>query len=171
MKTKLLTLSVLSILILAGASCSSYKKTSQTSVFPIDGEDSVGTQQTMMAPKACGEDLACGNELLAACNPGSFSTMDGGSKVTVNITGSIYGKSGGQAKTIETCIISSALNTVDMAGFIDKYDLNKDGLVDMECKLPATVKDFAALTAYVKTPAGIATCTGEMKIMSESLKK
>lgn len=172
MNTKLTTLSVLSIILLAGAGCSSYKPTPQTSVFPEDGEESTGAKQTMMTPKACGEDLVCGNELLAVCNPGSFTTLGGRINTTVNITGSIYGKSNGQKeKTIETCIITTSLKTVDMAGYADQYDTNKDGLIDMECKLPATIKDFAALSAYVKTPAGLATCTGEMKDMSASLNK
>jgi len=157
MQTKLFTLSVLSVLILAGAGCSASKETS--SVKNDDQGKTPEKTEVVVAPKACGEDLACGNELLSDCKLGSFTTMDGRAKVTVVI----------KSKADDKCVMSNSLSTVAMMGYIDQYDLNKDAAVDMECNVPTSVKDFTALSAYVKTPAGLATCTGEMKTMSESL--
>ncbi len=155
MQTKLFTLSVLSVLILAGAGCSTAKNTAST---PTDKGEEEKTE-VVVAPKACGEDLACGNELLSDCKLGSFTAMDGRAKVTVVI----------KSKAADKCVMSNSLSTVAMMGYIDQYDLNKDAAVDMECSVPTSVKNFTALSAYVKTPAGLATCSGEMKTMSESL--
>lgn len=147
MNYKILTLPAIfaALILVAGAGCS-------TSTTP--------TAEKPAVPKECGDDLACGNALLAACAPGTFTAMDDRTKVYVTVS----------AKNASGCPVMSAIDANIMGEFTTKYDTDANGKIDLLCNLPSSVKDFAALSQWVKDDKNTANCTGDMMKLNEDLK-
>lgn len=110
------------------------------------------------APKACGDDLACGNALLAACNPGSFTGKTERQEVQTTVL----------EKGEVSCKITSSLPLAALGPFAKPaLDVNKDGKLEMACDVPLGL-DFARLTTWIQG-AGINGCTGELREFYDSL--
>lgn len=110
------------------------------------------------AAQACGADLACGNALLAACQPGSF--IGKSPRQEVNITVVERGE--------VSCKITSSLALAGLGPFgKPALDVNKDGKLEMACDVPFGL-DFDRLTTWLKGP-GLNGCEGELREFYDSL--
>ena len=117
------------------------------------------TEETAAADaRACGKDLGCGNALLAACNPGSFSAD--ADRQTINIT--IKGQQG------TGCAVTSSVAVTQLEPFVQEGDdVNGDCVLDMSCVSPMGM-NFDSLTAWLQG-AGLSECSGEFKDFTENL--
>ena len=161
--SKKLVVMALAILLVGGTGCSLWSKKSST-VAPKDDQTTVkapvpANTVVVAAPKDCGQDAVCGNALLAECAPGKFVAVDGTSKVYIEV----------KSKSGETCVTNQGVALADMGGFGGDYDTNKDGKISMDCNTPTTIKDFKALSEYMKTPVALAACTGELRKLGDDM--
>ncbi|OGL89317.1 hypothetical protein A3H75_02505 [Candidatus Uhrbacteria bacterium RIFCSPLOWO2_02_FULL_51_9] len=128
---------------------------------PASNDTSAPAGDTAAAPAGlaqdCGNNLGCGNALLAACNPGSFSAQGGALLVKTTVVG----------KVATGCNITSSVATAQFAGLADAFDVNKDGQLPMACTVQSGL-NFDALTLYLKG-AGLAKCSGELKSFYDSI--
>jgi len=126
------------------------------------GDTSGVAADTAIAPAGpaqdCGNNLGCGNALLSACNPGSFTAQSGALLVKTTVVG----------KVADGCSISSSIALAQLAGIADaSLDANKDGQLAMACTVQNGL-NFDALTLYLKG-AGLAKCSGELKNFYDSI--
>ena len=105
----------------------------------------------------CGKDLACGNMILKACTPGTFSAQGGPFLVETTVVGQSAGG----------CSIISSIAAAQFAGAADAFDVNKDGQLPMACTVQSGL-NFDALTLYLKG-AGLTKCSGELKSFYDSI--
>ena len=111
-----------------------------------------------VAARDCGENLGCGNALLAVCNPGTFTAQS--SRETINIT--VKDKANGG------CAITSSVTVDQLAPFVqDGDDADGDGSLTMNCTSPLGM-NFQSLTSWLQGP-GLDSCSGEYKDFTVNL--
>lgn len=112
------------------------------------------------AVQDCGSNLACGNSLLGACTPGTFTAKSADGRQTIKTT--IVQTNG------NNCIIDSAQLLTEMVPFADaSVDTDGDGMLIMRCSVPKGL-NFGGLTTFLQGQ-GLAYCTGELKTFYDSL--
>lgn len=124
-----------------------------------NGDGSIpGEVTTSGMADTCGNDLACGNRILTACTPGSFTGKT--ERLEEEIT--VLGKGDVSCKITA----SRALAALEPFGK-PALDVNKDGKLEMACDVPPGL-DFARLTKWLQG-AGINGCEGELREYYDSL--
>jgi len=101
--------------------------------------------------KDCGNDLACANELVANCAPGTFTEKS--DRVTGLVT--ILEKTGND------CALKEEVALTEFAPFAKKeLDKNNDGKYEINCKMPIQ-KDVAAVAKTLQDNSD-KYCQGEL---------
>lgn len=108
--------------------------------FFVSGCTSTTTTKTdnaaVVAPKDCAADVACANDLVARCAPGTF--IEKSDRVTGLVT--ILEKKG------ENCILKEEVALTEFAPFANKaLDKNNDGKYEINCEMPIQ-KDVASIS-------------------------
>jgi len=102
-------------------------------------------------PKDCGTDAACADELVAKCNPGTFSAKQ--DRITGTVT--ILEKKG------SNCLIKEEVPLTQFSILaVKSYDKNNDGKYELNCETPI-FKNYAELATALQ--GKVATyCKGEL---------